>query len=103
MKPAEVKLKEYYALIQLINGILSRGKSSQGNKVMMEKTIKRGWRVVSQQNLGICQGLLNFDSIFGYFVGIKFYKIKKLNCSPFAKENYYAEYRAWTQHKFSCK
>ena len=37
----EVKLKAYYALIypKLIYGILSWGKSSHGNKVMMEKTM----------------------------------------------------------------
>ena len=83
--PAEVKLKAYYALIysKLIYGILSWGKSSHGNKVMMEKTIKRAWKVVSYENLDICRGLLNFDSIFSYFVGIKFYKIRRLNCHPY--------------------
>ena len=49
----------------------------------MEKTIKRAWKVVLYLNLDICQVLLNFDSIFYNFVGIKFYKIKWLNCHPY--------------------
>ena len=46
---------------------------------MMEKTTKRAWMVVSYENLDVCQGLLNFASIFSYSVGIKFYKIMWLN------------------------
>ena len=84
-KPAEVQFEAYYALIysKLIYGLLFWGKSSHGNKGMMEKTIKRAWKVASYENLDICQGLLNFDSIFSSFVGIKFYKIKRLNCHPY--------------------
>ena len=68
--PAEVMLKAYYALIysKLIHGILSWGKSSNGNKVMMEKTIKSAWKVVSYDNLDICKGLFNFDSVISLSV-----------------------------------
>ena len=83
--PPEIKLKAYYALIysKLIYGISSWGKSSIHNKVIMEKTIKRAWKVVSYENRDICKGLLNFESMFSYFVGVKFYKILRLNCHPY--------------------
>ena len=68
--PAEVKLKAYFDLIYSKYGILSWGKSFHGHKVMMEKTFKRAWKVVSYENLDICRGFLKFDSIFSYFLGV---------------------------------
>ena len=50
---------------------------------MMEKTIKRACKVVSYENLDICRGLLNFDSFFSYFDGVKLYNIRWLNCHPY--------------------
>ena len=51
---------------------------------MLEKIIKRAWRVISHGNLDICKSLLNFESMFFYFIGLKFYyKIMTLDCHPY--------------------
>ena len=83
--PVEVKLKAYYAVIysRLIHGILSWGKGSYGNKVTLKRIIKRAWSVISYENLDICKSLLNFESMFSYFIGVKFYKIMRLDCHPY--------------------
>ena len=83
----EVKLKAYYALIysKLIYETLSWGKSSYGNKVTMERIIKRKWRLISYEKLDLCKNLLKFESISSYFIGEKFYETI---LSPiYAKEN----------------
>ena len=52
---------------------------SQGNKVMLERIIKRGWRLISYENLDLCKSLHNFESMLCYLIGVKFYKIIKLD------------------------
>ena len=36
-----------------------------------------------KSNLDICKSLLNFESMFTYFIGVKFYKIMRLDCQPY--------------------
>ena len=59
------------------------GKISHGNKVTLERNIKRAWRIISYRNLDIRESLLNFESMFSYFIGAKFYKIMRLDCHPY--------------------
>ena len=60
--PFEVKLKFYYAFIysKLIYGILFCRKSSLGNKVTLEKIIRRAWKVLSYGNLDTYNSFPNF-------------------------------------------
>ena len=85
MVPVEVKSKAYDAFIysSLIYGILSWGKSSYGNKVTLERIIKRAWRVILYGSLYICKSLLNYESMFSYFIGVKFYKIMRIDCHSY--------------------
>ena len=66
---------------KLVYGILSKSKNSHGNKVTLERIIKRAWRVISYGNLDICKSLLNFESMFSYFIEVKFY----LDCETWFK------------------
>ena len=77
----EMKIFETVPLIQYCD-IYTYGKSSQDNDVTLEKIIKRAWRVISYGNLVICKRILNFESMFSYFIGVKFYKIIRLDCHP---------------------
>ena len=49
---------------------------------MLERIIKRAWRVISFGNLGTCKNILNFEHIFCYLIGVKFYKIMSLDNHP---------------------
>ena len=81
MIPVEVKLRAYYALLytKLINGILSWGKRSYGNKVTLDMIIKRVWRAISYEKLDSCKCLLKFESMYSYFIGMKFNRIMRLD------------------------
>ena len=57
--------------------------SSHGNKVTLERIFKRAWRVISYRNLDICKSLHNFESLFSYYIWVKFYKIMRINCHPY--------------------
>ena len=50
---------------------------------MLERIIKCAWRVILYWNFDRRRNFLNFESMFSYFIGVKFYKIIRLDCHQY--------------------
>ena len=59
------------------------GQEHPGNKVALERIIKRVWRVISYGKLDTCKSISYFESSFFYFIEAKLYKIMTFDCHPY--------------------
>jgi len=84
--PPRIRKCIYYSLIysKVSYGVVAWGSSSLSNRSRMNGLLRRARKCVAYgAGPGFAEDLLDFDSIFKYFVGIKLFKVIRLEQHPY--------------------
>jgi len=84
--PPRVKKNIYYSLVysKISYGVVAWGRSGLCNAARMDRLLHRARKCVAYgAGYGFTSDMLNFNSIFKYFVGLKLYKVVRLEQHPY--------------------